>query len=230
MRKITLLGLFLHFLSLSFSQTTNIQLQLRIPFQFDKQKAEIPFSWGTEVQKAKAFNFGVDALINLKAKKFSFYTGVGFFRNRFNIKRGYDHQALNDGRDSLPIGTSTKNYNYSIFRLPLGIGYQVLHKEKWTLAIGAEQLFNFSFRRKYNGATPFEGANTVYKGFTNFGNSINAFVSISKTSTNHSITIEPFVRIYNKYKKDRFLKEKETENITRYFDALGISIRYSFTL
>lgn len=230
MKKIALLGLFIHLLNFSFSQSKNFQLQLRVPFQLDKQKAEISFSYGTEVQKATAFNFGIDALTNLRIQNFALYTGVGFFRNRFNIKREYDHQALNIGRDSLPIGTYTENYNYSLLRLPIGIEYQVLRSKGLTLGIGTEHFFNFSFKRKYNGAVPFAEANTVYNGFSYFGNSVNFFINLSKTISKNEIKFEPYMRIYNTHKKDRFLKEKETESLTRNFDAFGISIRYSFTL
>jgi hypothetical protein len=200
-----------------------------MPLQLDNQRAEILRSWGTEVQKATAFNFGIDALIDFKIQEFAVYTGTGFFRNRFNIKRGYNHQALNVGTDSLPIGTYTKNYNYSLIRLPLGIAYHVSQSKKLTLGIGAEHLFNFSFKRKYNGAVPFEGANTTFNGFSYFGNSINFFISLSRTFSKNIIAVEPFVRIYNNYKKDRFLEEKENESNTRNFDAYGIGVKYSFT-
>ena len=224
MKKATLLLLFIYLFKSSFSQTTKIQLQVRLPIQLDMQKAEETFTWGTKVHKANTVNFGLDALIKYKVEKFSFYTGIGFFRNRLNIKRGYDHQALNIGRDSLPIGTNTKNYNYSLLKLPLGLIFEILRTKKVHYSIGAEFINNFSFRRKYNGAIPFEGANTVYNGFNYFGNSVNLFTSISKKN----IELEPYVRIYNIYKKDRFLKENENEKITRYFDAIGISILYSF--
>ena len=81
------------------------------------QKAEIIFPLRTEIQKANTINFGLDALIKLKMEKISLFAGMGYFRNRFNIKRGYDHQALNAGMDSLPIGTDTKNYNYSFIKI-----------------------------------------------------------------------------------------------------------------
>lgn len=67
----------------------------------------------------------------------------------------------------------------------------------------AEFFNNFSLKRKYNGRLPFDGANTVCNGFNYFGNSLNFFVSLSKKN----IELEPYLRIYNSYKKDRLLKE-----------------------
>ena len=113
--------------------------------------------------------------------------------------------------------------------MPLGISVEVLELKKMNINVGAEHFFNFSFRRKYNGRVPFEGANTVYKGFTYFGNSLNLFMNLSNHLQKNKIEVEPYIRIYNKYKKDRFLKENESETITRYFDSFGIGIKYSFT-
>jgi hypothetical protein len=232
MKKIVPILLFMHFANASLCQENDLQFALRLPIQYDLQRAEIPFSFGTEVQKAEAINFGIEALINYKIRKASIYTGVGFFRNRFNIKRGYDHQALNIGRDSLPIGTSTKNYTYSLLRLPLGFNLEILQIKNTRIGIGAEHFFNFSFRRKYNGAVPFEGANTVYNGVNYFGNSFNFFINLTRSlqKSKSIVEIEPYVRIYNNYKKDRFLKEKENENVVRSMDAFGVGIRYYFTL
>ncbi len=171
MKNISVLLLLLSLFKFSFSQRTDIQLQVRLPLQLDMQKAEITWPFGTQIQKATSINFGLDALIKLKFEKLSLFTGVGYFRNRFNIKRGYDHQALNAGMDSLPIGTDTDNYNYSLLRLPIGLNFEILRTTKANYNIGAEFLNNFSFRRKYNGRLPFEGANRVYNGFNYFGNS-----------------------------------------------------------
>ena len=212
--------------AISFSQTKKLLIQVRLPIQLDFQKAEIIFPLITEIQKANTINFGFDALLNYRFSKFSFHTGIGFFRNRFNIKRGYDHQGLNIGVDSFPIGTDADNYNYSLLRLPIGASFTVIENKKIDFKIGIDFLNNFSFRRKYNGRVPFQGANTVYNGFNYFGNSLNLFISLSRKS----IEIEPYVRIYNNYRKDRFLREKENETVSRYFDAIGLSIKYSFNL
>ena len=155
---------------------------------------------------------------------------VGFFRNRFNIKRGYDHQTLNVGRDSFPIGTKTSNYTYSLLHLPVGFNFEISKIKTTSISVGIEHFFNFSFRRKYNGAVPFEGANTTYNGLKYFGNSSNLLINLSKQLHKSKIEIEPYIRIYNKYKKDRFFKEDENETVTRYFDAFGIGFKYSFTL
>ena len=200
MKKTTFISTFLFCYSISYDQTIEIKPQLRVPLQLDNQVIEIQYSWGTEVQKANTFNFGLDALLNFQSKRLSLSVGAGFFRNRFNIQRGYDHQALNPGRDSLPIGTNTKSYNYSILRLPAGMAYTFLKNKKYSIGVGGEHLFNFCFKRKYNGALPFPDANNSFNGINYFGNSMNIFIALAIVNT--KITLAPFVRIYNKYQKD----------------------------
>lgn len=220
------------FLSLmSFSQTNNFNFELRLPIQHEAQKAELEYSYDTIVQKATQINFGLDALLKYKLGRISAYTGVGFFRNRFNVRRSYNHQALNTGRDSFPIGTFTKNYTYSIVRFPFGIGIDLATVKNINIGVGAAYFFNFSVRRKYNGAVPFRGANTAYNKVNYFGNSLNASINFSYSKRGKNVVgIEPYIRIYNKYRKDRFLKEDESEFEERKFDAIGVSLRYSFTL
>jgi hypothetical protein len=77
---------------------------------------------------------------------------------------------------------------------------------------------------------PFSGANTTYNGWSFFGSNLNFLITISTDIEGKELAIEPFTRIYNKYQKDRFFKEKERETLKRYFDAYGINIRYSLML
>jgi hypothetical protein len=226
MKKTVFSLILLHFVITSFSQSNNIRLQLRIPFQYERQKAEISTPFGIKEQKANAINFGIDALMSYRINKVQFHGGAGFFRNRFNIKREYDHRALNAEIDSLPIGTDANNYSYSLLRFPIGASYQFAKIKDVQISVGAEHLFNFSFRRRYNGRVPFDGANTKYNGFTYFGNSAVLFLNFRLKQ----IEVEPYLRFFNQYKKDKFLKENENETIVRNFDAFGIAVRYSFTL
>lgn len=222
---------FLFFHSISIAQREAWKLFVRVPFERDLQKAEIPFSWGTEIRKTEVTNFGLDMLLNYRIRGFEVYLGVGYFRDRFNIKRGYDHQALNIGRDSIPLGTATKNYTYSLVRFPIGLQFQPLKFKKLLIGVGTEYFFNFRFRRIYNGRLPFSGANNVYKGVDFFGNSLHLLVNVSKPIHNiHLLKVEPFIQICNSYKKDRFLMEKENEKVTGNFDAYGIAVSYSLKL
>lgn len=212
------------------AQQIQTQVQFRVPIQVEWQQAEISYSWGTDTLNATCINFGADALINFTYRDISIFGGIGLFRNRFNLKRGFDHRALNPGRDSLPLGTLTRSYTYSIIRIPLGADFRLIQNEYFELGIGVEYLLNFSFRRKYNGVIPVGDGNSVFKDLNYFGNSLNIFIYLAKSIRANEISIEPFIRVFNKYHKDRFLNENEKESITRNFDAIGINLKYSFTL
>lgn len=209
------------------SQVNEWELKLRLPIQYEMQKAEVPYSWGNEILKGKVLNFGGDILIVRQIAKASLQTGVGLFRNRFNIKRPYDHQLLNNSIDSLPIGTFTESYSYSLLRFPIAAYFDVITvKQGFALGVGAEYVFNFSFHRKYNGRLPFNGARTSFREFSFFGNAINVLFILKKGK----LEAEPYMRLYQRFKKDRFLRENENDFHSSKTDAFGIAVKYQFHL
>jgi hypothetical protein len=232
MKNIFLSLLFLFLSATSFSQNKGTQLQVRMPFQLEYQEATIQYTWGIDYKKGKQLNFGLDALLHHRINRYALYAGIGYFRNKMNIRRPYDHMALNQGVDSLPIGTLTDDYTYSLLRFPIGVGYTVVTSQKGDLSLMLEHLFNYSLRRDYKGGVPFSGANTTYKKANPFGNSVNLLVhfSIPLHQTQNRIEFEPFVRIYHKYRKDKILMENESESIERRLGAFGIGVRYCFNL
>lgn len=217
--------LFLQYLTTTLiAQTNNLKLHIRIPIQYEKQIANISTPFGVREARANAINFGTDILLVYSVKKIDFYGGVGYFRNKFNIRREYDHRALNAGSDSIPLGTEALNYSYALLRTPTGFTHIVFKKGKTQVQLGVEHIFNFSFRRKYNGAVPFNGARNTNTQFSYFGNSANLLANLKV----QQIEFGAFVRVLNNYKMDRFLKENENETVVRYLDAFGISVLYSF--
>lgn len=208
------------------AQTNNLKLHIRIPIQYEQQKANISTPFGVREAQANAINFGTDILLAYTVKKINFYGGIGYFRNRFNIRREYDHRALNAGSDSIPLGTEALYYTYSLLRIPTGFTHSVLKQGNTQVLLGVEHVFNFSFRRKYNGAVPYSGARNTNTQFSYFGNCANVVVNLKV----QQMEFGAFIRVLNSYKKDRFLKENEDETVIRYLDAFGISVLYSFKL
>ncbi len=217
---------FLHFVAKASAQSNSVKFNIRVPVQFEQQKADVSTPFGVKEVRGNAVNFGADALLAYTVKKVELYAGLGYFRNRVNIRREYDHRALNPGIDSIPLGTEALNYTYSLFRIPTGLSYSVIKKGNSDLRIGIEHFFNFTFRRKYNGAVPFSGAKNTNTNFTYFGNSANLLVNLKFKQTE----IGAFLRVFNSYKKDKYLKENENETVARSIDAFGINLKYSFTL
>jgi hypothetical protein len=166
------------------------QVSLRTLSQLDFQKADFnsaSFPFEFKEHKNTSANFGLDVLIEKSiTKKLSIYGGVGYFRNRFNFQRRYDHVLLNFGRDSVPIGTSTRNYDFLLLRIPVGIIYNISAAKKVALSIGIENIINFSFKQIYNGTKPFPEANNEYTKFNYYGNSVLVFLQVSKDFSNKS--------------------------------------------
>jgi hypothetical protein len=215
------------------AQNKDFEFSTRISFQSDFQKAyfnSIPPDTSKQ-HSATAINWGIDLLIekNLN-RKFSVYVGVGYFRNKFNFKRDYDHALLNIGTDSLPIGTRTNNYIYHLFRIPIGIECKLKEIKNYTFSVGVENIISFSFEQIYNGGKPFPDANNKYSTFQYYGNSIMIFGSVSKKiSKNSFLKLIPYTRVSNIYRrKDRFIYEEKGKPYSMIFDSIGLSLEYSF--
>lgn len=216
------------------AQNKDIFIAPRISFQSDFQKAafkDIRFPFEFKEHTATQVNWGIDLLIEKSlSDRLSVYIGAGYFRNKFNFKRQYDHQLLNDGRDSIPIGTSTNNYIFHLLHFPIGANYQVLKRNKYDFILGIENVVNFSFQQVYNGKKAFPEARNKHNGFNYYGNTILLFAGISKHLSHSSLfQFGPYLRLLNIYKrKDLFLYESNHKPYIRTFDAIGLSLKYAF--
>lgn len=210
------------------------RIAVRVPLQYDLQKGESRgyINGPATGKKNTSFNFGLDLIVEKEiSKSLGAYVGLGYFRNKFNIERFYDHRLLNVGTDSLSIGTLAHNYTYHLVRLPIGISLELIDAKKLSLKLGLENISSFSFRHVYNGAKPFVGANSTSSRFSFFGNSIIVFIQFSKTrSINQTVHLEPYVRLLNTYRSDPILFETSNQNHHRTADAFGVAIKYSFKI
>ena len=215
------------------AQINKSLFSVRFSVQSDFQKAtfkDTRFPYELKEHKASQINWGLDFLSTKKiSNRSNVYFGIGYFRNKLNFQRAYDHQLLNSGRDSFPIGTATYDYTFHLLRIPVGLSFLILKKNKYDVSLAIEQTVNFSFQQVYNGQIPFPNANNKSSKFKYYGNSILLFVPISKHfSENSQIGIEPYVRLLNIYqRKDPILFENESKLNSRFFDGIGVSIKYS---
>lgn len=220
----TLSGMSLHLAA----QGGKYSLAVRVPFQAEFQKVEIVYG-PDEIQRKRALNFGLDAILAYKlSSKLVISTGVGYFRHRFNIRRLYDHQALNPRIDSLPYASFTENYDYHLLRVPIGIRY-LWRPVKISTSIAIEYAPGFAFTNKYNGHKLFSHSNQKLNERRFFSHSMLISARIPLVINRHGFTgIEPYVRILHSYKKDRIFFEQGNEGVTRLFDAIGMSLVYQF--
>jgi hypothetical protein len=215
------------------AQNKSVFITPRISFQSDFQKADfkdIRFPFEYKEHTATQLNWGIDLLIEkYLTYKLSVYIGVGYFRNKFNFKRWYDHELLNNGRDSFPIGTSTNNYIFHLLNFPIGANYKFLKKNNYDFILGIENVVNFSFQQVYNGRKAFPEATNKYTKFSYYGNTVLLFGGISKYLSHSSLLqLGPYVRLLNFYKrKDLFLYENNPKRYIRTFDGIGLSLKYA---
>ncbi|MGH2565744.1 MAG: hypothetical protein ACRDE5_14605, partial [Ginsengibacter sp.] len=134
------------------------------------------------------------------------------------------------GTDSISIYTRTRNYTYHLFRVPVGFTYSFKKQKKYLFSLSVENIFNFSFKQVYNGAKPFPNANNKYSNFKYYGNSVLLLFRVSKQLSGSSfLQLAPYIRVSNIFQKeDKFLYEYDTKPYSRFFDAIGLSLEYSF--
>jgi len=195
---------------------------------FQKERIEsAPISVSKD-QRSVVLNYGIDFLVKKDLdRNINTYIGIGYFRNKFNFKRFYAHRLLNIGTDSIPLGTSTSSYTYNLARIPFGISIDVNMKQKIAFKVSGELIMNYSFNRIYNGSKPFPTANNKLSVFSRLGNSINLFGRFKlPINRNNFIEVEPYLRVFNIYKKDEILFEDSNQKNSRKFDAFGISTIY----
>ena len=209
-------------------QQQKISFCLRIPITIESQEAEITYG-PREIQKNNSLNFGMGCIASLQiSKQVSVSAGLGYFRERFNIKRPYNHRALNAGRDSVLILLVTRNYNYHLLEIPVGVNYS-FSKKKNSTRIGIQYVPAFSLSSSYNGGVPFPNANTTRNATYFFSHSVNLSVAFPFTISNLKFSMDPFVRIMHTYKKDILLYENENETISKNLDAFGVALTYQFS-
>ena len=216
------------------AQNKSFFITPRISFQSDFQKddfKDIRFPFEFKEHTATQLNYGLDLLFKrCITDKLGVYVGAGYFRNKYNFKKFYDHHLLNIGTDSIPLGTATRNYIYHFIRFPVGVDYTIISTKKETYKIGGEIIFNYSFRKIYNGRKPFPDANNKLSELQYSGYAINLFATVSiPISSSSFFELEPYVRLYNTYKKDKVFYENPSETNKHSFDAAGLSLKYSFS-
>lgn len=198
----------------------------RATSQIDFQREEIMVGPRT-TQKSTSLNYGISALaIYSLNKKIELGVGAGYLRNRFEIKRPYNHQLLNLGRDSLPVETKTINYDYHLLTLPIVARFKVKNKSN-SANVNIEYIPAFKFSTVYNGAKPFENANNRENKFDFFSHSLTISLGFPIISfKSKTLFIEPFCRVLQNYHKNEYLFEIKNETNIRYFDAVGVNISY----
>lgn len=94
--------------------------------------------------------------------------GVGYYKQRFNIQRPFQYRTPNG---SEPL-VSTNKYSYQNIQILVGLGYQKMVNEKWSLTGQVNYNMYRSYRQKYQQEYS-PGTNEVYKKNFAIGRMIN---------------------------------------------------------
>jgi hypothetical protein len=220
------------FIGIAQKNTWSIGFQVPLQCDFEKELVAYPFASYPQEQTKTVLNYGADILIEKKfGNRLEVFTGLGYLSKKFDLKRFYNHQLLNQGHDSINIGTSVRNYVYKFARLPLGVSYTIKRQGKMAYNVGGDFFINYTFKKIYNGGLPYPGANNKLSKFQYSGNTVDVFLNASLQINRTSfLEIEPYVQVFDIYKQDEVLYEDPGESITHHFDAIGLRVKYSLSL
>ena len=212
--------------TLSVTAQKEFTLSLQAPVQLDYQRAEITYG-PYEIQKNTTINFGcMGSVTRQLSKKIYASVGIGYFRERFTIRRPYDHQQLNPGVDSILILTKTNYYTYHLVSFPLSVKVAVKSLRN-PIFCKLEYVPAFYFSKSYIGGKPFSTANTSQSRFDFWSHSINLKMEFMfHLNEGSSLSVEPFIRLLHVYRGDTILFEDKKGKISRNMDATGISLIY----
>lgn len=217
----------------SFAQEKPLSFGFRLLGQIDFQKESYALGFPNVVKEHRktVFNYGLDMLAIKKVNsKVDLYTGVGFFRNKFNLSRYYNHQLLNPSNDSTPLGLATKNYAYYLLRIPLGINLYLMSFGNTKISLSTDNVLNFSFLQIYNSTQTFYNSHNKLKKFKFYGDNILISLNIQYyMNGGRSLVISPYVRVFNLYNhNDPVFYNNDRLNYVRWVDAIGLSMGYFF--
>ncbi|MBV9987341.1 MAG: hypothetical protein JO301_06660 [Chitinophagaceae bacterium] len=208
------------------SSSRSISYSIGLPVQMESQRVEI-FYIRHSIQTATILNYGIQLSANKKVNNHLLFSGgLGYFRQRFNIKRVYDHQTLNSGSDSLPIELSVSHYVYHLLEVPLGLSY-LFGSNATSPGLKLTYTAAFTLASVYKGGVPFTGARTTDGTIRFFSSAVAVAAIFPFKIGSQYFSIQPFVRILYNYKKDRIFYENPSESVSRSFDAAGVNFSYN---
>jgi hypothetical protein len=213
---------------LSQSRKDNLHVTISVPVQNDYQ--EMVSGASQTKQLATAVNFGLRLQLHANVSRHvSVSAGIGYFRERFNIRRGYDHVQLNLGRDSFLVYTLTKYYAYRLLEFPLTFTFLFTPNIR-SAGLSLTYIPAFSISTLYEGGVAIYGANKVYSGTRFYSHSVLVSGLIPVTVGRRYFSIEPYIRVVRSYKKDKYLYENPNEYTNRSLDAIGVSFAYHLSV
>jgi hypothetical protein len=214
--KIKTLTLLLILLSnFCFSQNKNVKkntIGVSIPLLLNNSNG-VYYSLGNRQEpKGKAISYGAN--INYSHffyKNLFIIGGGGYYKQRFNIQRPFQYRTP-DGSEPL---ISTKKYSYQNIHLLIGVGYQKMFNEKWSLSGQLSYNMYRTYKQKYEQEYS-PGKNEVYKSHFVIGNMINLDLRCERNLTNRvSIGAAIVFPVYTHWNDDKIFNKYDYADDTQ---------------
>jgi len=233
MTKRFLLLLFVCVTVTSYSQekTNSNKLGFSIPIIWNKSNG-VYYSLGSHREPSgNAVSHGVNInYSHFVYKKLFIIGGLGFYKQRFKIKRPFEYKAP-DGSEPL---VHTEKYSYNNIQLLIGVGYQKMFKNKWSIDGHVSYNIYNSYRQKYE-QEYFPGRNEIYKKNLPLGNTINFGLEMERYLNNKiSIGAGILLPIYTHWNNDEIFYKydyaDDTQKIARTKFSLGANVSFYYRL
>jgi len=184
---------------------------------------------GTALGYGVNLNYSFRPTFIIKDKHILVNVGVGYFQQRFDIKRPFDYNSF------INIIYYTDYYVYHCLNLSVGLSYNFPLGKNYFLTCNVSYFQQNSFRQDY---TPtYSSYNRGFDGFTqtnknqiDFGKMLNLSIGINKDLGNRfSIGLSALIPVYIRWRNDTIFKDDPSTYYSPKF-SLGssISIAYHF--
>jgi hypothetical protein len=205
---------------------TNLRSTIVVPNNYSPSTAvhrQNQFSGrATGLDLSVNYSFPLPALI--KSKNILFHVGVGYFNERFIVKRPFNYYSTID------IIYYTRSYTYDNLQARLGISYNYrLNKKYFLTARLGYQAFS-SFRQRYfPQSTPLERYPTeVHKQQMDFGSMVTGAIGINRyIGKRFSIGVDATAPIFVRWRNDKIFGDDPTKFfMPRFSVGSTLTVRY----
>ena len=220
----------------SFVSYGQSSLSISIPTIWSNVKVKDNFTPPTavggykEYLEGSAFGYGVNLNYSfhprfiINDKRFSVNVGVGYFKQRFDIRRPFDYNSPFE-----PL-FHTDYYSYDCWQASIGLSYTYAFNNKYFLLANLSYNTLQSFRQEYKpltgNASMFPKQENHHQ--TDFGKSLPLSVGLNRYFGKHfSLGIYIVAPVYTRWRNDKIFKDDPAEFSHPKF-SLGTSVNIAY--
>lgn len=202
------------------------KLGISFPFIWNNSNG-VYYALGSRKEpEGKAASYGANINYTHYLQKNIFFTGgIGIFRQRFNIQRPFQYDA--GGREPVVV---TDKYSYQNLHLLIGLGYQKMVSEKWSIAGQISYNIFHSFKQKYE-QSYMPGINEDYKKHFMLGSMVNLDLKCERYLNNRvSIGAAIILPVYTQWNDDKIFYKYDYADDTQIIAQTKFSLGANLSL